>query len=87
METTIYWGYIRIMENKMETTIYWGYIGIMENKMEATIYWGYIGVVPLPNTSSGTLPEKRQPLYRHGEGPIFFRYDKKTLPGLAPKTL
>ena len=34
----VYWGYIRIMENKMEATIVcWGYIGIMENKMETTI--------------------------------------------------
>ena len=46
METTIiYWGYIRIMENKMETTIVcWGYIGIMENKMETTIR-AYIGII------------------------------------------
>ena len=45
METTIYWGYIGIMENEMETTIYWGYIGIMENKSETTTYWGYIGIM------------------------------------------
>ena len=48
--TSLYWGYIGIMEKKMETTwasglgfvvrlkVYdWGYIGIMEKKMETTI--------------------------------------------------
>ena len=47
MEATIvYWGCIRIMENRMEATIvYWGCIRIVENRMEATIvYWAeYIG--------------------------------------------
>ena len=39
--SSVYWGYIGIMEKKMEATIvYWGYIGIMEKKMETTIvYW------------------------------------------------
>ena len=53
METTIlyedyigdiYWGHIRIMENKMETTIvYWGYIGIMEKTSEITTLFRVLG--------------------------------------------
>ena len=45
--TTVYWGYIRIMEKKMETTtVYWGHIGIMEKKMETTtVHWGHIGIM------------------------------------------
>ena len=60
--TTIYWGNIGIMENKMETTIiYWGNIGIMENKMETTIIWV---IVPL-NSSSGYTGLRA---YRASEG-------------------
>ena len=36
--TTVYWGYIGIMEKKMETTVvYWGYIGIMQTKMRVWV--------------------------------------------------
>ena len=36
--TTVYWGYIEIMEKKIETTIVcWCYIGIMEIKMETIV--------------------------------------------------
>ena len=31
--TTVHWGYVGIMDNKMETTVvYWGYIGIMRRQ-------------------------------------------------------
>ena len=44
-ETTVYWGFIGIIENMQTTTVYWSYIGIMEKKMETTtVHWGRKGI-------------------------------------------
>ena len=41
-DNQLYWGYIRIVENKMETTIiYWGFIGIIVGKTMEIIVLGF----------------------------------------------